>query len=352
MNFAPRLAIILALTLCLVCWSGKNVCSQVVITVPYAQPIPDPKPDYTQQNTWAALPGMADAADRVPLRSDFKDQQASAKADVFFIYPTTYVQVPDGAFPWNASLADSALNRATDESTILNQASVFNGSCRVYAPRYRQAHFYAFLSPNKKDKDQALDFAYDDVKSSFEYYLQNYNQGRPIVIAAHSQGTLHAIRLLKEFFDDKPLGDRLVVAYLIGMGVQPDEFVTIPPGSAPDQTHCFVSWRTFAKNYYPEWHQNEVNAAVCTNPLSWQTDDAYVSQKANLGGVGLKYTYYPHLADAQCHDGLLWINKPYIKGRAFIGNQNWHNADINLFWANIRQNVQNRIGAFLSKEKL
>ncbi|MFB9291965.1 DUF3089 domain-containing protein [Persicitalea jodogahamensis] len=337
--------------ICLALGPEKDACGQSVITVPYAKPIPNPLPDYALTSTWAALPEVADAADRVPLRSDFEDQQASARADVFFIYPTTYVQSPDGRFPWNASLADSALNLATDESTILNQASVFNGSCRVYAPRYRQAHFYAFLTPNNDDKVQALNFAYADVRTAFEYYLQHYNQGRPIVIAAHSQGTLHAVRLMKEFFDNKPLGDQLVVAYLIGMPVQPDEFRTIPPGGAPGQTRCFVSWRTFAKNYYPDWYQKEVNTAVCTNPLSWKTDDAYVSQKENLGGVGLKYTYYPQLADAQCHEGLLWISKPYIKGRAFISNKNWHNADINLFWANVRQNVQTRIDAFISKEK-
>ena len=351
MTFALRLAVPFVLSACLALWSGKSVRGQAIISVPYASPNPNQPPDYGRENAWAALPETADAADQVPLRSDFKDQQASARADVFFIYPTTYVQTPESPFPWNASLADSELNRATDKSTILNQASVFNGSCRVYAPRYRQAHFYAFFTPNKKYKAQALNFAYEDVKSAFEYYLQHYNQSRPIVIAAHSQGTLHAIRLLKEFFDQKPLGDKLVVAYLIGMAVQQDEFATIPPGNAPDQTRCFVSWRTFAKNYYPDWHRDEVNTAVCTNPLSWQTNETYISQKENLGGVGLKYTYYPHLADAQCHKGLLWINKPYIKGRAFISEQNWHNADINLFWANVRQNVETRIDAFLSKEK-
>ncbi|WP_373512243.1 DUF3089 domain-containing protein [Persicitalea sp.] len=351
MDCALRLALLFVSLTCLTFWPGKRVCGQAVISVPYAPPTPNHLPNYEHEDAWTALPGTSDAADQVPLRSNFKDQQINARADVFFIYPTTYVQAPESPYPWNASLADSALNSATDESTILNQASVFNGSCRVYAPRYRQAHFYAFLTPNKKDKAQALDFAYEDVKSAFEYYLQHYNQGRPIVIAAHSQGTLHAIRLLKEFFDEKPLGDKLVVAYLIGMAVQPDEFATILPGNAPDQIRCFVSWRTFAKNYYPEWHRNEVNTAVCTNPLSWQTNGAYVSQKENVGGVGLNYTYYPHLADAQCQEGLLWINKPYVKGRTFISNQNWHNADINLFWGNVRQNVETRIDAFFSKEK-
>jgi hypothetical protein len=43
------------------------------------------------------------------------------------------------------------------------------------------------------------------VKTAFLYYLQHYNNGRPIIIASHSQGATHGKRLLKEFFDGKEL---------------------------------------------------------------------------------------------------------------------------------------------------
>lgn len=323
---------------------------QVILHKAFVIPSPAKAPDYAENRFWAALPTKTDKADQLPLGSHYSNGQATALADVFFIHPTTYTQEPTSDYPWNASLEDSTLNLLTDQSTILNQASVFNGSCRVYAPRYRQAHYYAFITTNATDKSQALDFAYADVRAAFEYYLKNYNEGRPIVIAAHSQGTIHAVRLLRDFFDEKPLGKKLVVAYLIGMPVLPDAFVSIPPGTSPTQTCCFVSWRTFAKGYIPEWYQNESNTAVCTNPLSWSMDEGYISQKNNVGGVGLKYTFYPQLADAQVHGGLLWINKPYLRGRMFLTVQNWHNADINLFWGNIRQNVQQRLDAFLKKE--
>ncbi len=323
---------------------------QVIIQKTFVNPSSANAPDYAEKRFWAALPSEKDPADQLPLRSDFTDTQATAQADVFFIHPTTYTKEPTSEHPWNADLEDAALNLFTDQSTILNQASVFNGSCRVYAPRYRQAHFYAFMTPNEADKIQALALAYADVRTAFAYYLDTHNQGRPIVIAAHSQGTIHAVRLLKEFFDQKPLGQQLVAAYLIGMPVLPDAFASIPPGTSPSQTRCFVSWRTFARGYMPEWYQKESETAVCTNPLSWLMDESYISQKNNVGGVGLKYTFYPHLADAQVNGGLLWINKPYVKGRMFLNTQNWHNADINLFWGNIRQNVQERVDAFLKKE--
>lgn len=350
MNFYHRKGyFLLVLLLCFLKGVGSVKC-QIVLKEAFARPVPYIALDYAQKCFWAALPTEKDEADRLPLRSDFKDGQNTAPADVFFIHPTTYTKAPDTEYPWNASIKDSTLNLFTDQSTILNQATAFNGSCRVYAPRYRQAHYYAFITPNEADKSQALAFAYADVRAAFEYYLAHYNQGRPIVIAAHSQGTLHAVRLLKEFFDQKSLGQQLVVAYLIGMPVMPGTFESIPPGTSPAQTHCFVSWRTFAKDYLPDWYHKEPATAVCTNPLSWCTDEAYISQKNNVGGVGLKFTYYPQLADAQVHEGVLWINKPYVRGRTFIKTQNWHQADINLFWGSIRTNVQLRVDTFLKKE--
>jgi alpha-beta hydrolase superfamily lysophospholipase len=63
-----------------------------------------------------------------------------------------------------------------------------------------------------------VDLAYADVKAAFQYYLAHYNEGRPIIIAGHSQGTAHATRLLHEFFEHDPkLRRQLVAAYLIGI---------------------------------------------------------------------------------------------------------------------------------------
>lgn len=33
-----------------------------------------------------------------------------------------------------------------------------------------------------------LELAYEDIKCAFEYYMENYNDGRPIVVAGFSQG--------------------------------------------------------------------------------------------------------------------------------------------------------------------
>lgn len=327
-----------------------TVKAQVILRNSYGVGTVPMAPDYSLTTSWAALPTQKDAADNLPLKSPgLTDGQAEAKADVFFIHPTIYTQKPaEGVFEWNADINDAALNKKVDESTILNQASIFNGSCRVYAPRYRQAHYYAFVTQNQEDRKQALDLAYADVKKAFEYYLAQYQDGRPIVIASHSQGTLHAKRLLKEFFDGKPLQQKLVFAYLVGdiagPPAQPNEFEFIKPARSAEEVGGFASWHTYLRDYFPEKYQTyHFSTAVCTNPLTWRLDEAYAPKNLNKGGVGLRFTFYPQLADAQVYQGLLWIHKPYVKGRFLLRTKVWHSADMNLFWQSIRENVALRI---------
>lgn len=309
-----------------------------------------PSPDYSLKDTWAALPDKEDAADKIPLKSNLKDGQKEAKADVFFLHPTIYTYAPKNQYLWNADVHDEELNAMVDNSTILNQATAFNGSGKIYAPRYRQAHYYSFLTKNTEDKKQALDLAYSDIKAAFEYYLEHWNEGRPIIIASHSQGTVLAKRLLQEFFDDKPLKKQLVEAYLIGIATAPDTFKSIKPSQSAEETGGFVSWNTFARGYVPAYYADGLSSAVCTNPLSWKLNEEFVSKKENKGGVGLKFTFIKEAADAQVHQGILWINKPYVRGRAFLNTKIWHRADINLFWMNIRENVALRVEKYFNQQ--
>lgn len=106
----------------------------------------DGKPDYSNFNYWAAHPWKNDPSDSVPkpLRKNFvKDSMV----DVFFLHPTTLTDKYDSS--WNANINDAAINAKTDNSSILYQASVFNEQCRVFAPRYRQAHYRAFFTDEK-----------------------------------------------------------------------------------------------------------------------------------------------------------------------------------------------------------
>ena len=122
----------------------------------------------------------------MPPSSELKDY------DVFYIHPTGYFQTH-----WNAPLDPESAAYERTNSHLATQASAFAETCNVYAPYYRQATYYSFF-----DKDtngyKAQDIAYSDLSNAFSTYMKNHNQGRPFIIAGHSQGALHGQRLVHE----------------------------------------------------------------------------------------------------------------------------------------------------------
>ncbi|MEO6289794.1 MAG: DUF3089 domain-containing protein [Ginsengibacter sp.] len=304
-------------------------------------------PDYSSLDYWAAHPFKKDPSDNIP--EDLKGESTDSIADVFFIHPTTYTK-HKMSMGWNAEINNKKLNDKTDNSTILYQASVFNKYCRVFAPRYRQSNLQAFFTKRVDSAQKSFDIAYEDIKVAFEYYLKNYNQGRPIIIASHSQGTLHAARLLKEFFEGRTLQKQLVCAYIIGLPVFKNYFNSLKPCIDSISTGCFVGWRTFQDNYEPPFVVKELRKAYVINPLTWTMDTIFASQKLNKGGILKNFDkVIPEVVHAQIHGNVLWVNKPQFFGSIFLRSKNFHIADYNLFYKNIRENVGTRIKAFLKE---
>merc|ERR1719421_2833487 len=107
-----------------------------------------------------------------------------------------------------------------------------------------------------------MDLAYADVKRAFEHYLRHFGgKRRPIILASHSQGTEHAMRLLRDYFNPetnagKHLLKRLVAAYLPGMptykSVWQKHFPYIKICDSPSSLHCVASWNTLAYNSHRE----------------------------------------------------------------------------------------------------
>jgi hypothetical protein len=301
-------------------------------------------PDYSSDAYWAAKPDMEDPADLTP--NALEDQQDEAIVDVFFLHPTIY-NGKKGGKQWNGPVDDNRLNKRVDESTIQYQASLFNGVGRVYAPRYRQAHIHSYSANDTAAARQAFELAYSDVKAAFEYYLEHLNEGRPIIIASHSQGTTHGKRLVKEFFDNKRLKNRLVVAYLVGIAVLKDEFETIPPCETPWQTGCFCSWRTFKKGKEPKKYVSPTVAV--TNPISWTTADTLASIDQHKGAVLFDFkTIRERICDAQIVPelGVLWTRRPKFFSSIFLLDGNYHRGDYNLYYLDVRKNARERVKAF------
>lgn len=303
-------------------------------------------PDYSSDQCWAALPWRLDAADLTP--QGLKDEQAEAEVDVFFLHPTTYTGERGDKY-WNAPVDNADLNTRTNKSPIQYQASLFNGVGRVFAPYYRQAHLNAYFNRDTASAARALDLAYEDVRAAFVYYLEHHNQGRPIIIASHSQGTTHGSRLVREFFDGKPLQKQLVAAYLVGIPVFTNEYENIRPCRDSLDTGCLMSWRTWRRNHGPAWESNNPNVLV-TNPLSWNADTTYVPASLNRGGVITPFTVVrPAVADAQIHQSVLWTKKPHFPGSVFYTSKNFHPGDFNFYYMNVRENAKLRVSVYLAK---
>jgi hypothetical protein len=301
------------------------------------------RPAYAEEKFWIALPWRTDAGDVVPPGCPTPENQANAVADVFYVHPTMFVSGPG----WNGDLEDVKLNGLGDTCVKL-QATPFNSCARVFAPRYRQGHLKCFTREGQKGED-ALDTAYADVKKAFEHYLANWNNGRPIILAGHSQGAYHVSRLLEDFFDGKPLLHQLVAAYPIGFETAVHRFKQIPVGTKPDQTGCFMTWNTVAWGQDTGGLYKRYRGSACVNPLTWTTTSTIADFSDHSGAVPFDFKAISKNAlRAKIHGTLLWIEfASNSMKRAFrhLGD-NYHVSDVNLFYLDIRENAELRVKAF------
>ncbi len=297
-------------------------------------------PDYNKESSWAVLPST--------YTKEFKEYASkrmdTIKADVFYVYPTLNSKKKD--IRWNVPINDKEQKDKVVNKAVLMQVSAFATSGSVYVPFYRQAHLRSYKMYKEGGKE-AQEVAYLDVKRAFEVYLEKYNKGRPIIMVGHSQGTTHILRILKEFFDDKPLQKRLIAAYIPGIRVKEKEFKTIQLMTFPSEIGGFISWNTFKKNNFPKKDKNWYKGSVTTNPITWDT-----SKRTTLNEhKGFLYTngkLYKKALKIEITDGLVWGTNPKFPMRLFMSFlKNYHAGDINLFWQNIRENSLLRTNTWL-----
>jgi len=347
------------------------------------KPLPD-APDYTLREHWTAWPDDASPAERLP-EGVVSTPQEDRLADAFFLHPTTY----GGTEHWVQPLDDEQARRETDLGTISRQASVFNGCCRVYAPRYRQSNIVGLGGEeDKQKKKQIVDVGYQDVRAAFHHFVAEIGPDRPIVLGSHSQGTFHLARLVMEEIEGTPLMDRLVAVYAVGSSLShalvEEGFQTIEICSTPTQTGCFITWDAHEGDKTPFlWSDGEDHTIwngsdysgfapsqrICVNPVTWYTDGQPSAKDQHLGalpswdGFTEIDTPLPDLVagtvSAMCEQGersnWLWVNgdrASSLKSKFpwSLFGRNLHGSDYSLFWANIRQNAMDRTRVFVDAQ--
>jgi len=327
-------------------------------------------PDYSKLANWAAIPSRPNSSSLVPPGFP-QDVDAPLTADVFYVHPTSFVS----GEAWNDDLAFDTLAEDHIQAMLATQASAFNACCKIYAPRYRQATLFSFFNESGDSGTQALDLAYRDVLAAFDYYMAIYNEGRPIVLASHSQGTAHLVRLLADRFNQGPRRDQLVVVYAIGYYLPGDYLQQVVPGltlcKTGDDIGCIIHWDAYSSNNsarvndFPLWYSTGWSRAahsqpICVNPLSWNDDQAvsalvaepgfslsdYLANRAASGDLQL-IDYIAEYAAANCVEGRLEV---HIGDDLFSGwmgpDGSLHAYDFALFWGQIRANVKNRVATF------
>lgn len=294
-------------------------------------------PRYSELKYWAEHPKKENHY--VSLPKNYTDSlfESTASIDVFFVHPTLYLK----GNRWNADINNKKLNIEIGNTAIKNQASVFYGIANIYAPHYRQMHIQSYSDLENGLK--AFEVAYLDVKNSFIYYWKNLNNGNKFIIAGHSQGTNHTERLLKELIlENDSMKNLLIISYLPGMPIKPFH-KDLPSCSSADQLYCFLSWRSLAEGYSPEnWDLSD--SISCINPISWSSDNLISKRDKHLGILFKNHKiYYPNSIETYTDKGVAWIKPINIPFARFYRMKNYHIADYNLYWLNIRNNLRFRL---------
>ena len=339
-----------------------------VPAVKFAPPPAAGTPDYAQASAWVSRPGLSNDPTRwIPTDAS---PSTGGPAAVFFVLPTTYL----GRDHWNAPLDDAGAN-ARLAIFARSQASAFNAVGEIWAPRYRQATVGAFLT-GQADAARALDFAYADVTRAFDTFLASIPAGRPIILAGHSQGSLHVARLLADRVGkDAALRKRIIAVYVVGWPVSVEADLPafgLPGCVSAAQPGCVLSWLSFAEPADPSQFTDTYNISVgytgrarrgthilCVNPVTGTLNGA-APASANAGGLIPNATYDDATLEkgggvpARCDPatGVLLIGAPPEKyGRFVLKGNNYHVFDYALFWADVRADAARRMASFLAARR-
>lgn len=323
---------------------------------------PPPTPDYNLDASWI-------------LRAEPIDLENPAPGgDVYVLGPTVFL----GSTDWNAKLDNPKVARGFSRTVMPNYVLPFGLAGRLYAPKYREAALYAFMT-NREDAQAAQGFAYQDARRAFESFLEQSRPERPLIIVGYGQGGLHVQRLLAEALPERDKA-RLAAAYIIDHPVLEQSMSTdlsgFPLCTSQDATGCIIAFTYFEehenrrmRNFKTRtlvWADGQLIATdrqptVCINPLHWRADASFGQARLHLGGVaaeGLDAETVPAPSpgqvSAQCQGGLLMISRPAQKSlrRPHIFGGKYRTMPSNLFYEDVRTDAARRVQNVLARGDL
>lgn len=305
----------------------------------YAVKEKDMNVDYSKKQNWLSL------------------SQSTKCVDTFFLYPSSYVSPKDKIKPF-ADIQNEKMKKIAGKCLDI-QASAFAQDTNVYAPLYRQVDpEYGFKMIAEGREDLVNEVLLRDAIDSFEYFLNYYNDGKPFILAGHSQGTTLLMKLMAIYLKEhKDVLDRMVAAYMIGYCVTEDYLKENPHlkfAKGEKDTGVIISWNTEKPNL-EEKSPIITGKPLVINPINWKRDATYAPASENLGSLINGELVKPGIADAKINlkKGVLecsTVNPEQFKQAFdFFPVGCYHSMDYGFYYENIRTNVKNRIVSFLTK---
>lgn len=311
--------------------------------------------DYSDENNWARLPTVIEK-----------------EVDTFFVYPTLYID-PNPTAPVISSIEDKTIREAVEEH-YPEAPLVFEDSTNVFEPYYRQSNLCALMGKGAED-NLALSMREQrtDLYAALDYYFDHYNQGRPYILAGHSQGSMMLKIALTDYFKEHvDYLDNMVATYALGFSITTDDLEANPAlrfAEGADDTGVIVSWNLEGPENKHAHSDIVLDNAISINPLNWRRDETYAPASMNLGdrlpisdGKSLFaqdfQVNHPGLADAQvdvergvvvCTTLPDFYIKDVVPGQNPFGPASLHVCDYPAYWDNIKENVKTRIQSFLNK---
>jgi hypothetical protein len=293
--------------------------------------------DYSQAAHWLSIPVV------------------NEPVDVFYFYPTAWTSA-DPANPHICAIDEPSMLTQAPEA-FARQATAFETVGNVYAPFYRQDNNSSIDRLNVIAGIPTL-----DAVAAFDYYIKHFNNGRPFILAGHSQGATVLSNLLAGYLKDHPdVYSRMVAAYVIGHPIT-DAYLTENPhlhfATSPDDTGVIISWNTEASEVLVTNPVLYGMVGRVINPLTWTTDETVVSNTNNLGSIKLNpdgsvakdasgaFELMVPPCDAQIDKtkGVLICSNDDAKALSPIGI--YHTYDIPFYYYNLRANAQNRVNKY------
>jgi hypothetical protein len=314
---------------------------------------PQGDPNFANSSNWLALPA-----------------KTTKKVDVFYLSDTTYQKASPSA-P-NIGPIDDPKMQTGAKAQFSKTATAFETVADIYAPYNRQLDAqYKSTLPIPQQLSLEAGVPTTDAVNAFEYYIKNLNQGRPFILAGHSQGSNLLANLLSGYMKKNPdLYKRMVAAYVIGYSITSDYLAQNPQlkfTEGPNDTGVVISYNTEA----PVMHgTNPVTmpGGVAINPITWTRSEVPATAAQNLGGISINpQTGYAvvdasgnpvkvqHYADAQVNKARgVVICSTADPNQLAPGNQAvaigiYHPFDYPFYYFDIRANAANRIARYLSK---